>query len=92
MNQSPSEDQADIEGEVERPGQELALSLSSLDWAELIGVLLGLTWYEPQRERLGQLAGRLYAEYIHSFGADPASVAELTMLPERLRGLVTDHG
>ena len=70
----------------------LKLNLPAAVWSELIGVLLGLAWYEPQRERLGQLAGLLYAAYIRSSGVDPAAVMELSLLPEQLRRLVIDNG
>ena len=41
---------------------QLSLALPAARWAEIIGVLFGLAWYEPQRETVGRLAGQLSSQ------------------------------
>ena len=67
------------------------MNLPGTAWPEIIGALWSIAWTE-RNDLLGELAGRLYAEYSRALGVDPALAVDLlALLPERLKQQVRKH-
>ncbi len=67
------------------------MTLPVIVWSDIIGTLWGVAWTEPNSS-IGELAGRLYAEYSRALGVDPAlTVDMLGLLPDRLRQQARNH-